>query len=77
MPTFAEHSDGQNRKRKRSVAKTTGTFMVATVDPFTVTLDGSITAVPGLKVDGLAYTAGQRGVYFLRQGQKPLCIPTV
>lgn len=77
MPTLADAFGGQNDKRKRAVAKSTGTFTVVTVSPFTVTLDGSITAVPARKVAGLSYTAGQSGKYTLRQGQKPVCTPTI
>lgn len=60
----------------------TGTFIVATTVPFTVKLDGSVTAVAGLKHVGSSYVVGTAGRYIRDTGdatpsvQLPLCFPT-
>lgn len=64
------------------VGASTGTFVVATTVPFTVKLDGSSTAVPGLKHVGSSYVVGTGGRYIRDTGsatssvQLPLCFPT-
>lgn len=67
----------RTKRQTRTVAKTNGRFTVATTSPFTVYLDGSTTAVAAKKVAGLTYSVGTTGMYLLRQGQQPVCIPLV
>ena len=72
--TISRDADAYTRERQaRAVAKTMGMFRVATVSPFTVYLDGASVAVPGLKIVGQSYSVGDTGVYWLRQGQLPVC----
>lgn len=71
MPTLADVIGGPKPDPYK-----VGAFEVAVVSPFTVYLDGSTTAVPGWTVAGLSYSVGTTGMYLLRQGQLPLCIPT-
>jgi hypothetical protein len=76
MPSLADFAEENNRRNDRRVSKRSGTYQVATTSPFTVYMDGGATAVPALMVAGLSYSVDDVGVYMLRQGQKPLCIPT-
>lgn len=77
MPTLADFNDEQNQFVDRALLKFTGTFTVATTSPFTVYLDGGTDGVPAQMVAGLSYSIGTTGTYLLRQGQKPLCVPTI
>lgn len=77
MPTLAEVAKSMANRAERSVGSLIGTYTVATTSPFEVYLNGSATAVPAYKVDGLSYTVGASGFFIKKPGgQKPLCIPT-
>jgi hypothetical protein len=76
MPSLGDLTGDERDRNARAIAKSQGRFEVATTTPFEVYLDGSTTAVEGWKVVGLTYIVGTTGMYWLRQGQKPLCIPT-
>lgn len=58
------------------VTLTAGRFTVADDSPLQVYLDGSTTAIDGDGVEGLTYTVGDTGYYFLIQGHRPLCLCT-
>jgi hypothetical protein len=77
MPSLSDLVATIDRRIALGLAKRSGKFEVATTSPFEVYLDGSATAVPARKVAGLTYSVGTTGDYLLRQGQTPLCIPTV
>lgn len=70
MPSFADVLT----KDKPPISS--GKFEVAVTSPFQVYLDGGATAVDGVAVDGLSYSVGTTGQYFLIEGQRPLCVPT-
>lgn len=75
--TVAGDADKYRKERDaRSVSKVFGRFKVATTTPFEVYLNGTATAVPALKVDGLTYSVGTTGLYVHIQGQQPVCLPT-
>lgn len=76
MASLADAFDNADERHGRQVDKTMGRFKVATTTPFTVYMDGSAVAYAALKVAGLSYSIGTTGMYLLRQGQLPVCIPT-
>lgn len=76
MPSLGDRFNDESKKRGKALGKLIGTFEVATTVPFTVYIDGSNTAVDAWSVPGLSYSVGTTGMYLLRQGQLPLCIPT-
>lgn len=77
MPSLADAFRDESEKQGRALGKTFGKFEVAATSPFTVYMDGSTEAMPALKVSGASYSVGTTGIYLLiRQGQKPVCIPT-
>ncbi len=77
MPSLADVLAGKLDSLKRRMDHQTGVFEVVTTSPFEVYLNGDeSTAIPALALDGLTYTIGMTGRYFLDQGQQPLCLPT-
>jgi hypothetical protein len=77
MSRIARDADDYNKKRnQRAVDKTMGTFKVATASPLTVYLDGSTVAVAALKIAGQSLAVDDTGIYWLRQGQLPVCAET-
>lgn len=76
MPSPADRFRDESEKRRRDISQMVGVFEVATTVPFEVYMNGSNDAVPASSVPGLSYSVGTTGMYLLRQGQLPLCIPT-
>lgn len=77
MSSIRRDADRYTKDRaQRAVGKTMGTFKVATASPLTVYLDGSTTAVAALKIVGQSLSVNDTGIYWLRQGQLPVCAET-
>lgn len=64
-------------RQARAVAKTMGTFKVASTGPLTVYLDGSTVSVSAKGLAGQTLSVGDTGIYWLIQGQLPICGETV
>lgn len=75
MSSISRDAAAFSRQRvNERIEKTMGAFKVATITPtFTVYLDGSTTAVPALKLVGQTFAVDDTGIYWLRQGQLPVC----